>query len=344
MLGFAKWVVGILAVVIVFAAAVMLFGPREPVDTAISFDPSGLPADAKDLDAYLAEAEASVADLKPEVARRIVWAAEPGRKTPYSIVYLHGFSATSEETRPVPDRLAEAIGANLYFTRLSGHGRDGAAMAEPLAGDWIEDTAEAMAIGRRIGEHVLIVSTSTGGNLAVIAASDNKISEKLAGIVFVSPNFGIANPLAAVLGLPWVRHWGPSLFGSTRSFEPVNDRHAYYWTREYPAVAVVPVKALVDYTGTIDFKSLTVPALFFFSIEDRTVSPDAILDVFVQWGGSKQLEPRKTGPQDDPNSHVIAGDILSPGQTDETVAIMVEWARDLIAVTDILAPSPEQGQ
>ena len=69
--------------------------------------------------------------------------------------------------------------------RLAGHGRSGAAMAEPLAGDWIEDMAEAMAIGRRLGDRVVVIATSTGGTLAAIAATDPVLSEGLAGVVLV---------------------------------------------------------------------------------------------------------------------------------------------------------------
>lgn len=35
------------------------------------------------------------------------------------------------------------------------------------------------------------------------------------------------------------------------------------------------------------------------------------------------------GARDDPSSHVIAGDILSPGQTDETVKLIAGWASGL---------------
>jgi hypothetical protein len=47
--------------------------------------------------------------------------------------------------RPVPDRLATQLGANLIYTRLKGRGS--LAMAKPVAGDWLEDTAEALASG-----------------------------------------------------------------------------------------------------------------------------------------------------------------------------------------------------
>ena len=32
---------------------------------------------------------------------------------------------------------------------------------------------------------------------------------------------------------------------------------------------------------------------------------------------------------DDPYAHVIAGDILSPGQTEPVIAIITDWARGL---------------
>ena len=135
------------AVAIIIACLAFTF-PRDSVDRSISFDAGTLP---DDLDAYLAASEAQVADLTPGSAKRIVWAGAVGAKTQLAIVYVHGFSATAEEIRPVPDNVAKAVGANLYFIRLAGHGRSGEAMATATAGDWVEDMAEAMAIGRQIG-------------------------------------------------------------------------------------------------------------------------------------------------------------------------------------------------
>ena len=90
-------------------------------------------------------------------------------KAPLSIVYLHGFSASSEEIRPVPDDVAAALGANLVHTRFKGHGRDGDAMAEGSVPTWMADAVEALAVARRVGKKVMIMSTSTGGTLAALA-------------------------------------------------------------------------------------------------------------------------------------------------------------------------------
>ncbi|MDD4273595.1 MAG: hypothetical protein PHG14_07705 [Desulfobacter postgatei] len=38
-------------------------------------------------------------------------------------VYIHGFSATRKETAPLSDLVAKTLNANLFYTRLSGHGR-----------------------------------------------------------------------------------------------------------------------------------------------------------------------------------------------------------------------------
>ena len=307
-------------------AAVLILGPREPVDTEIAFDPASL---GDDLDAWLAEKEARVPDLRPGVEKRILWAGEAGRQTPLSIVYIHGFSSTSAEISPVPERVAAALGANLFFTRLAGHGRDGAAMAEPAAGDWLEDTAEALAIGRRIGNRLLVIATSTGGTLAAIAATDPAMAEHVAGMVLISPNFGIANPGAVLLSLPYARLWAPLLAGRERSFTPRNAAHAEFWTVRYPLLAAIPVQALVDHLAGLDLSKARMPALFIYSEDDKVVSVAAMRAAADRWGGPVQIELRVMGAGDDPSSHVIAGDILSPGQTDETIEIIAGWASGL---------------
>ncbi|MEM9270351.1 MAG: alpha/beta hydrolase, partial [Pseudomonadota bacterium] len=174
-----KTILLILFGLLVLGALLWVFGPREPVGRA-SFAPSDIGAD---LDAYLAESEAQVANMRPGTEKRILW-AEKGAKTPYSVVYLHGFSASALEISPVPERVAEALGANLFFTRFTGHGRDGPAMAEGSLPEWRRDAAEALEIGARLGERVLVIATSTGAPLLTLEMGEADV----AGVVLVSPN------------------------------------------------------------------------------------------------------------------------------------------------------------
>ncbi|WP_281856146.1 alpha/beta hydrolase [Litoreibacter halocynthiae] len=326
MQAFGKWLGRFLLALVLIGGAIWLFVPREPVDTVISFDDSALGAD---LDAYLATSERAFDDITEGVEKRIVWAGDVGAKTQLSVVYIHGFSATSEEIRPVPDNLASALGANLFFTRLAGHGRGGLAMAEPVAGDWLEDTAEALAIGRRLGEEVIVIATSTGGTATAIAATDPALMERVKGIAMVSPNFRVRSPASVILEWPLARSWTAIVAGAERSFAPQNDAHGKYWTTLYPTTALIPMAALVKYARDADYSKVTTPVLFVFSDEDGVVSAETTRAISTKWGGPVTLAPREMGEGDDPFNHVIAGDILSPGQTDETVALMKSWIEGL---------------
>lgn len=326
---FGKIMGRVLLVLFATIVAAFVLAPEEPVDREISFDASILPRDPAEIQAWLDIREFQFSDLRPGTSKQVVWAGAAGRKTPLAVVYLHGFSASAGEIRPVPDEVAKALGANLFFTRLAGHGRSGEAMAEASAGDWIEDLAEAMAIGRRLGERVLVISTSTGSTLGAIGATDPVLSEGLAGIVMVSPNFGVQSAAARMLEMPFARVWGPLLAGETRSFETTNDLVGQYWTTSYPTLALFPMAGMVRYAVGLDYAEVKIPALVMFSSNDQVVSPEMTADVMSGWGGPVQMEARTMGPGDDPSSHVIAGAIMSPGQTAETVALIVAWAKGL---------------
>ena len=316
----------VLAVVILGFAVWIAFGNHSEIDGSYDFDPTQVNAD---LDVYLQQSEQAVPNLRPDAAKRIVWFDTAGEQTEWSVVYLHGYSATLEEIRPVPDMVAKALGANLFFTRLSGHGRDGDAMAEPIGADWLADTAEAMEIGRRLGKKVILIGTSTGGTLAAIAAGDPSMRKDLAGIVFVSPNFKINNPMASLMGWPGARWWGPKLAGKTRSFEPRNEMQAKHWTTSYPMVSTVSLVHLVNYADKMDYVGFDTPAMFMFSDDDQVVVASKTREVAAKWGGDVTLDIVTMGEGDDDYSHVIAGDIVSPGQNQRAVDRIVEWIKGL---------------
>ena len=220
---------------LVFRAAVVVallgwglwvVAPREPVDIAARFDSSRLP---EDVTTYFLDRESVFDDIAPGVEKRIVWATEAGARAPYSLVYVHGFSATSEEVRPVPDDVARALAANLIYVRRAGHGRGGDALATATVADWAFDLDEALAVAERIGERTIVVSTSTGATLVAAALGEGR-EDKIDAVAMISPNFRIGDPKSAVLTFPFARYWVPPLFGKERSFEPMNEGHARYWT------------------------------------------------------------------------------------------------------------------
>ncbi|NRA99400.1 MAG: alpha/beta fold hydrolase [Rhodobacteraceae bacterium] len=292
-------------------------------------DPEVPTFDLDTLEADLAAREAAFDDIKSGVEARVIWAGVAGEKTDTAIVYLHGFSATSEEIRPVPDLVAEALGANLLFWRLPGHGRSGPAMAEPLPQDWLDSTAAAISAASVLGDQVIVMGTSTGGTLAARAAAVPALAALMDGIVFVSPNFRLANPQEPLLTLPFSENWLPLVAGAERGFEPRSPDHGTYWTMRYPTIAAQRLGWLMRRVRGTDFAAITTPALFLFSDDDQVVSAVETRAVADVWGGPATLSPRSVTQGDDPQSHVIAGDILSPGMTEPTAIEITEWVRGL---------------
>ncbi len=283
-----------------------------------------------ELDRLLSAAEGELPRLRPGAEKRIVWAdpSAPAR-TPLAVVYLHGFSASRAELAPVAEEVADGLGANLFETRLAGHGQDAAAMLEGSADAWTADTAEAIALGRRLGERVVLIGTSTGGTLAVLAAADPEMGADLAGVVLVSPNLRVLGRGARLLDWPLARWWLPLVAGRERGFEPVNARHAAGWTWRYPTAAVLPMAELVRRANRVRFEAIGVPALVLFDPGDTVVDARRTLEVAARWGGPVTLHRLALGPGDDPSRHVLAGDALSPARTAEVVAAIVAWAREL---------------
>ncbi|MBD3662765.1 alpha/beta fold hydrolase [Sulfitobacter sp. TSTF-M16] len=316
----------VLLFVILIGVGLWYFGPYEPVDLSAEFDEALLD---QGVDPYLAAQEARFVGITEGVQKQVIWATAPEVRAPWSVLYIHGFSATAQEIRPVPDMVAKELGANLVFTRLAGHGRSGDALASARVTDWMNDVAEGLAIARKTGDRVLIMATSTGGTLAAAAAVDDALMQDVAGIVMISPNFGIKNPMSPLLTWPAARYWLPQLAGDTRSFTPQNEEHGRYWTTSYPSVATLPMGALVKAVRALDLGQAKVPALFIFSRKDTVVRPQMTRETAEEWGGPSQIVNPKLTDRDDPDAHVIAGDILSPSQNGPTTNAIVTWARGL---------------
>lgn len=314
-------------IVLVIAGLAILFalGPRVPMDTGISFRDDSLP---DDLDSWVARQESGYPDIKPGNRKQIVW-ADPATKTKTSlaIIYVHGFSASPGEIRPLPDLVAGALHANLFFTRLTGHGRDGQAMLEGSVHGWVNDLAEALAIGRRLGDHVVIIATSTGATLATWAATQPDLMRNVAGLVQISPNYGVQAGGSAILTLPWANKLVPLIAGATRSFPTENELHAKFWTSSYPTLALLPMGALVKLANSVDPAGIAVPSLFVFSPNDQVVRPDLTREVAARWEAPHEIIEVETSG--DRNNHVIAGNALSPQTTHGLANDIIAWIRKL---------------
>ena len=296
------------------------------INLSSDFNPNSI---GSNINEYLKKTEEQLLDIKEGVAKKIIWANEINKKTPISIVYIHGFTASSEEVRPLPDKIASDLNANLFFTRLTGHGRNPSAMELCSIPNWIRDLHEAIEIGSRIGEKVILLSSSTGGTISVTSALDKKLSQKILGYIFISPNFGINNRFAGMISWPFSEYWLKLILGKKMKHKPRNELNKKYWTMSYPTNALIPMAKLVREVNKKDYSTVKKPALFYFSMEDKVVNPLKIKEFITKWGGNSTTKIVKLSNKDDKFSHVLAGDIISPNQTDHAKKTMVNWIKNL---------------
>lgn len=277
------------------------------------------------LDAWLAEQEAQVPGIRPGCEKRITWADGP-RRTPWSVVYIHGFSASRREVSPYPEDIAKGLGANLFGARLTGHGQDGAAMGRATLRDWRADVAEALAIGRALGDRVLAVSCSTGCTVLTLALAGG---EAVDATTMLSPNYGLRlRRLQAALDAPFAARWAPVVM--RRPQRPPAASHASgIWTSDFPVQAYVPMAEAIRAVRRADLDSIRAPGLFVHSDADQVIDPALTAAVMRRWGGPTRHIAPVPGQGDDPMAHVIAGDALSPSQTAPLVATTLDWVRAL---------------
>jgi len=276
-----------------------------------------LPAipDLNQLETFITKQE-SEHKLKPDNQARIVWANDSLKsKTGYAIVYLHGFSASQEEGNPVHRNIAQKFGCNLYLSRLAQHGID---TSEQLLGltpdDYWESAKKALAIGKKIGNKVILMGTSTGASQAIQLAA--AFPNDVAALVLYSPNIEINNPNAWLLNNPWGLQIARMVMGS--DYLTPNDTtkvYAKYWNTPYRLEATVSLQEMIESTMKPEtFKKVNQPTLLLYyykdeNHQDNIVKVSAMEKMFDQLGTPNAKKIKHPIPN--AGDHVLCSPIKS---------------------------------
>ncbi|MFY0627488.1 MAG: alpha/beta hydrolase [Reichenbachiella sp.] len=308
-----KILISISAFFIVFTSLYLL-GPKanyKKVNPSISL--LNIPIDS--IDQYLINKENDFPNIKIHNESRIVW-ADLIKKTKYSIVYLHGFSAGVMESNPVHVNLAKKYGCNLYLPRLSGHGlADKESFKNLTPNDLVEDAKEAIAIGNIIGEKVIVLSCSTGGTLSIYLTAHNP--ELIHSQILYSPNISLYDPLAKTITEPWGReilkyNLGDYKKGRAKDY---GTRIEDYWTLDYRIEGLIALQSLIDQTMIEStFSMISSPYFmgYYYKNEkesDHVVSVDAMQAFDQNTSTPDNLKVNKAFPN--VGVHVIASDLKS---------------------------------
>ncbi len=293
---------------------IYLLGPS-PATPVYKKDLPTVPSDPTQLVNYIAQNEAQH-KVKPDNEARIVWANDSiHQKTEYAIVYLHGFNASQGEGDPVHKNIARLFGCNLYLSRLAEHGIDTTEEMAGLTADNLWGSAQqALVIGRQLGKKVILMSTSTGGTLALKLAAD--YPNDVDALVLLSPNIAINDPNAWILN----NHWGLQVarlvkHGDYNTSEDDRPVYKQYWNKKYRLEAAVALEELLETTMTKKtFNAVHQPTLLLYYykdpvLQDSVVKVSAMLEMFDQLGTPDSLKRKQAMPN--AGNHVMGSPIKS---------------------------------
>jgi esterase/lipase len=234
-------------------------GPKVDVPEFSHSMPS-IDLDLQALEDSINQSEKFVENLKEDNEARIVWFNDSLKnKTPVSIVYLHGFTASGEEGNPTHRLFAEKYGCNLYIARLNYHGIGGDNQLQFMTPEGLyNDAKRAIAIGKKLGDEVIVMSTSTGGTLALFYAANHN---DLKAIINYSPNVRIKQKASYLLDKQWGLQMARLIYGGKFKVDECDEYDEKYWNCNTRLEAVIELQALVDYTMRAEtFSRITTPS------------------------------------------------------------------------------------
>ncbi|WP_373524414.1 alpha/beta hydrolase [Aquiflexum sp.] len=322
----------ILSLAIILAIVYML-GPKSKVEV-LDGDYPEVPTRLNQLSEFIRFKNDTVNGLKPDNEAKIIWADSLNKsKTPYSIVYVHGFGASEKEGHPVHREVASHFGANLYLIRLPEHGISRPdAFKHSTAQKLVDEVREAYMVGKSLGDSVIVIGTSMGGALSLVLASERP---DMKALVLYSPAIMEYGGGLEIFFKPWLSYLAEKFQYENGAI--INNRKgekAKYWSREYHLNGYRSLAVLLrSKMNNETFNKINTPLFlaYYYKNEeeqDKVVSVPKMLEMFEQVNTPDKLKVKKEFPES--GDHVIASDITSKdweGVLNETNRFLEEVAR-----------------
>ena len=330
---------------IIFAVILILVfvGPR-PHKNVWDLKLPSVPQDPAQLEQYVAANEAKH-KVKPDNEARIVWFDSTRKKTEYSVIYLHGFSASQEEGDPVHLDFAKKFGANLYLSRLADHGIDTTETLLYFNGDrfW-ESAKEALMIGKAIGEKVIVMSCSTGGTVALVLAGE--YPQDVEALINLSPNIAVNNGTIWIANNPWGLQIARMVVGGDNQvITDFDEPRKQYWNDKYRLESVSALQQMIEEKMNKEtFEKVKCPTLTLYyyrdeAHQDPTVKVSAIREMVKQLGTPADLNVEQAIPN--AGAHVIGSHMTSKDLPAVEAAIDDFAINKLKLTPKVSAPIPQ---
>ncbi|HEY9183929.1 MAG TPA: alpha/beta hydrolase [Salegentibacter sp.] len=323
------WIILILLLVLV----VTYFSGPKPIDPVYTSKLPEIPSsNLKVLEDHIKKTEAQQA-LREDNQASIKWQNQSPQVTEYSIIYLHGFAGSYRDAYPVNINIADSLNANIYLSRWAGHGLKPEVALKNFTPETAWNSAkEALVIGNRIGKKVIIMSTSTGGTLAIKLAAE--YPDRVHALINLSPNTEDDQAGSFLLNSPWGYEIASLVsFGEHKIIEHEKEIAEKYWDTIYPSKALVDLQILVGSTMKPEtFSRVSCPVLTLYYKEnyfqkDNHVEVSTFPEVHEAFSTADSL--KKLVALSTPETHFIGSDIKSKDIKSVEKEIMIFLKEDL---------------
>ena len=250
----------------------------------------------EDIDAYLEKQESEVSDIYPYAEKTVLWNNSNKNRTKYSIVFIHGFTTTGYQSKEFLNKLSSELDANLFMTRLSGHGVPYEGTKQMQIDKIMYDVSEAIIIGEKIGENVILVGHSLGGALSMLAADDEVLSKKIDTLVLFAPgnsgfsSFAFTNTIISSLvdrtgSLCWLIDCNPRSFMEL----PDDEKWENYFATDFDTTIFYQIARIPFATDSISYETISTSALVFYDENDRLVNASKLKSNFKKWAAKNKI-------------------------------------------------------
>lgn len=311
-------------------AGIYFVGPQ--VETP-KLDPQlpNVPQNLKELHSLVTTQEAAIENIKPNNQSVLLFEDSIPKKTKYSVLYYHGFTASPKEGDPVYRDIAKALGANLYVPRLYGHGLE---EKEPMINfhndPYWETAKQALAIAKTIGEKVIILGTSHGATLALLMGQDPQVE----AVALYSPNIRLSDPYAVVLSKPWGLELARLVKGGHyHTMDRLTEEKKKYWTYITRLESGTHLQKFLEMKMNKEtFEAFNKPVFMGYYYKDEinkddVVSIPALLEMYDQLGTPNSLKQKMVFPE--AGEHVMTC-YLSTDKYDQVTEATLDFLNNII--------------
>lgn len=296
----------VILIVSYFLGPRMAYGP-------VNNEPLTLDISLSEVEAYVDNQVNTSPSIKPDNESKIIW-KDSLKKTPYALVYLHGFEASWAESHPIIGNFANRYECNTYLARISEQGlSDIDALARETPEGMINSAKEAIAIGKLLGEKVIVMSCSTGSTYSsYLAANDSGIYAQ----IMTSPNFDLEDPNSKLLTGPWGKQIFRKIMGGNYRSWVAPEEAKPYWNEKYRIEGLIALRDLLDQTMTEDiWKQNKVPVFIgYFYVNEEKKDNIISIDAIKKYENTISSDPAEVTviPFSQGLGHVISSSYMNP--------------------------------